>query len=85
MIKNTSSKIVYYALKDTTEQRTECPRENRDRMRTQDRTENNVLEHDGVKFTSGRVLAIANELGQRKTQLKRYKDILLTGNWYKIS
>ena len=33
-----------------------------------------------VKF-----LAIANELGQRKTQLMRYKDILLTGNWYKIS
>ena len=42
MIKNTSSKIVYYALKDTTEQRTECPRENRDRMRTQDRTENRM-------------------------------------------
>ena len=30
-----------------------------------------------------KVLAIANEFDQRKTQLKRYKDILLTGNWYK--
>ena len=85
MIKNTSSKIVYYALKDTTEQRTECPRENRQNENTRQNREQNVLEHDGVKFTSGRVLAIANELGQRKTQLKRYKDILLTGNWYKIS
>ena len=31
-----------------------------------------------VKF-----LAIANELGERKIQLKHYKDILLTGNWSK--
>ena len=28
--------------------------------------------------TSGKVLAIANELDQRKAQLKHYKDILLT-------
>ena len=33
-----------------------------------------------VKF-----LAIANELSQRKTQPKCYKNILLTENWYKIS
>ena len=30
-------------------------------------------------------LATANELGQRKTQLMYYKDILLTENLYKIS
>ena len=73
-MKNTSSKIVYYVIKDTTkrnrrhrtEQRTECLRARRGPL--------------PVKF-----LAIANELGQRKTQLKRYKDILLTGNRYKIS
>ena len=32
-----------------------------------------------VKF-----LATTNELDQRETQLKCYKDILLTRNWYKI-
>ena len=33
-----------------------------------------------VKF-----LATVNEFGQRKTQLKCYKSILLPKNWYKIS
>ena len=33
-----------------------------------------------VKF-----LADANKLDQTKTQLECYKDILPTGNWYKIS
>ena len=30
-------------------------------------------------------LANANEFDQRKTHLECYKDILLTGDWYKIS
>ena len=50
-----------------------------------------VLEHDWVYFPQqlrlppAKFLATANELGQRKTELMCYKDILLTVNWYKIS
>ena len=48
---------------------------------TQDRTENR-MSYSTMGSTSGKVVAIANELGYRKTQLKCYNDILLTGNWY---
>ena len=69
LIKNTS-KIVYYVIKDNTER-------NR-RQRTEClRAPRGPLP---VKF-----LAIPSELGERKSQLKRYKDILLTGNQRKIS
>ena len=73
LIKNTS-KIVYYVIKDNTER-------NR-RQRTEQRTECLRAPRGPlpVKF-----LAIPSELGQRKSQLKRYKDILLTGNQHKIS
>ena len=69
LIKNTS-KIVYFVIKDNTER-------NR-RQRTEClRAPQGPLP---VKF-----LAIPSELGERKSQLKRYKDILLTGNQHKIS
>ena len=32
-----------------------------------------------------KLLAIANELGQRETQMRCYKAMLLTGNPYKIT
>ena len=74
LIKNTSSKIVYNKIKDITERSR--------RHRTEQRKE--CLRARRIPLPE-KFLAIANELGQRKIQLKRYKDILLTGNWYKIS
>ena len=52
---------------------------------TQSRREQNVLRRARRVPIPVKFLAIANERGQRKTQLKRYKNILLTGNRYKIS
>ena len=73
LIKIASSNIVYYVTKNTTER-------NR-RHRTEQRIKC-LRARRGPLLVN--LLATANELGRRKTQLKCYKDILLTGNRYKI-
>ena len=47
---------------------------------TQDKT-GNRMSWSTTRPLPVKFLAIAKELGQRKSQLKRYKDILHTGNW----
>ena len=74
LIKNTCSKVVYYVIKNTMEQ-------NR-RHRPEQRTK--CLRARWGPLLA-KLLGTANELGQRKTQLKCYKFVPLTGNWYKIS
>ena len=73
-MKNAFSKIAYYVIKNTTERER--------RYRTDQRTKSLRAQQGPLP---AKFLATANELGQRKTQLKCCKDILLTRNQYKIS